>query len=147
LDLKKTIGDFDYDASDPEYFFSGPAKQLSLDGFPSASSYDETAAEAIVISTNGSFWLVNFIEELTVKIKSCHDPISKLNAIDFKYVTPNEFTPAQQTQRGNHYEFDQNYYVGSTGVDGTVKIWSLCDLEHQVNFLVPKEECLSIAMH
>jgi len=27
-DLKKTIGDFDYDASDPEYFFSGPEKKL-----------------------------------------------------------------------------------------------------------------------
>ena len=73
-DLKKTIGDFDYDASDPEYFFSGPEKKLQLDGFPSASHYDFTAAEAILISTNGSFWLVNFIEQLTVKLKSCHDP-------------------------------------------------------------------------
>lgn len=27
-ELKKTIGDFDYDASDPEYFFSGPEKKL-----------------------------------------------------------------------------------------------------------------------
>ena len=27
-DLKKTIGDFDYDASDAEYFFSGPVRKL-----------------------------------------------------------------------------------------------------------------------
>jgi hypothetical protein len=27
-DLKKTIADFDYDASDPEYFFSAPEKKL-----------------------------------------------------------------------------------------------------------------------
>lgn len=49
-ELKKTIGDFDYDASDPDYFFAGPEQTLTLDGFPSASHYDATAAEAFVIS-------------------------------------------------------------------------------------------------
>ena len=73
-ELKKTIGDFDYDASDPGYFFSGPEKKLQIDGFPSSSFYDSTATEAIIISSNSSFWLINCIEELTVKIKSCHDP-------------------------------------------------------------------------
>ena len=64
-----------------------------VDGFPSASFYDATASEAIVISTNGSFWLINFIEELTVKLKSCHDPTHNLNSLDFKYVSPNQFDP------------------------------------------------------
>ena len=88
-ELKKTIGDFDYDASDPEYFFSGLEKKIQIDGFPSSSFYDSTAAESIVISTNGSFWLINFIEELTVKLKSCHNPTHSLSSLDFKYVSPN----------------------------------------------------------
>jgi hypothetical protein len=73
-DLKKTIGDFDYDASDPDYFFAGPEKTITLDGYPSASHYDLTAAEALFISSNNTIWLVNFIESLTVKLKSCHEP-------------------------------------------------------------------------
>jgi hypothetical protein len=107
-ELKKTIGDFDYDASDPEYFFSGPEKKLQLDGFPSASSYDGIASEAIFISSNGSFWLVNFSEQLTVKLKSCHDPCHSLSSLDFKYVTPNQYTPDQQMAAGtsNLYDFD-----------------------------------------
>lgn len=88
-ELKKTIGDFDYDASDPDYFFAGPEKILTLDGYPSASHYDVTAAEALFISTNNSIWLVNFVEGITVKLKSCHEPTNKLNSVDFKYVSPN----------------------------------------------------------
>ena len=137
-DLKKTIGDFDYDASDAEYLFSGKVRKLQIDGFPSASFYDSTAAEAIFISSNGSFWLVNFIEELTVKLKSCHDPNHNLSSLDFKYVSPNQFNPEQQGAN-NQYEFDQNYLVGSTGKDGVVKVWNMFDLEHQMNFIVPKE--------
>ena len=90
-ELKKTIGDFDYDASDPNYFFAGPERTVMLDGFPSASHYDLTAAEALFISSNNSIWLVNFIESITVKLKSCHEPSSQLAAVDFKYISPNEF--------------------------------------------------------
>jgi len=90
-ELKKTIGDFDYDASDPDYFFAGKSKTLTLDGYPSASHYDGTAAEALFISTNNSIWIANFIEGITVKLKSCHEPLHELGAIDFKYVSPNEF--------------------------------------------------------
>jgi len=59
-----------------------------LDGPPSASFYDDTAVEAIVISKNNSIWLVNILESVTVKIKSCHAPTSDLRAVDFKYVSP-----------------------------------------------------------
>lgn len=93
-ELKKTIGDFDYDASDPDYFFAGKEKTITLDGYPSASYYDATAAEALFISTNNSIWLGNFIESMTVKLKSCHEPNNQLSAIDFKYVSPNEFHPS-----------------------------------------------------
>jgi hypothetical protein len=92
-ELKKTIGDFEYDASDPDYFFAGKEKTITLDGYPSASFYDSTAAEAIFISNNNSIWLANFIESLTVKLKSCHEPTSELSAIEYKYVSPNEFQP------------------------------------------------------
>lgn len=47
----------------------------------------------------------------------------------------------------NLYEFDKNYLVGSTGHDGVVKVWNMFDLEHNLNFIVPKEQCLCIAMH
>ena len=40
---------------------------------------------------------------------------------------------------GNEYEFDQNYLIGSTGKDGVVKVWQMFDLEHNINFIVPKE--------
>ena len=145
-ELKKTVDDFDYDAADPEYFFAGKEKVLTLDGFPSASALDFTAAEGIYISTNGSFWLVNFIEALTVKLKSCHSPAHPLQAVDYKYVSPNQFQPPQEDGNG-YYEFDQNYLVGSSGKDGCVKVWNMYDLEHCLNFIVPKEECLAIAMH
>ena len=73
-ELNKTIDDLDYDASDPNYFFKGPEQSLTLDGYPSASDYDPLASQAIVVSSNGSFWLVDFINQLTVKLKSCHNP-------------------------------------------------------------------------
>lgn len=28
-----------------------------------------------------------------------------------------------------------------------IKVWNMYDLEHCLNFIVPREECLSIAMH
>ena len=88
-ELKKTIADIDYDASDPNYFFAGKEQVLVLDGYPSASEYDGAAAEAIFVSTNGTFWLFNFIEGLTIKLKSCHSPEFPLACSDFKYVSPN----------------------------------------------------------
>jgi len=77
------------DSSDPEYYFSGGAKTLSLDGYPSASFYDPAANQAIFLSTNGSFWLFSLFEMGTVKLKSCHSPAFGIQkAVDFKYVTP-----------------------------------------------------------
>ena len=148
-ELKKTIADIDYDAADPGYFFAGQEQVLALDGYPSASEYDETAAEAIFVSTNGTFWLFNFLEGLTIKLKSCHDPEHPLASIDYKYVSPNQFQPEPCEREGNGglYEFDQNYLVGSAGTDGIIKVWNMYDLEHCLNFIVPKETCLSIAMH
>lgn len=146
-ELKKTIADIDYDASDPKYFFAGPEQVLALDGYPSASEYDSTAAEAIFVSTNGTFWLFNFLEGLTIKLKSCHSPDYPLVSADFKYVSPNQFQPEPSATNAGLYEFDQNYLVGSSGTDGIIKVWNLYDMEHCMNFMVPKEECLSIAMH
>lgn len=148
-ELKKTIGDIDYDAADPTYFFAGKAQILNLDGYPSASCYDETAAEAIYISTNGTFWLFNFLEGLTIKLKSCHSPEHPIQSVDYKYVSPNQFQPDPSERDANNglYEFDQNYLIGSSGKDGVIKVWNMYDLEHCLNFMVPKEECISIAMH
>mmetsp|Transcript_13826 Transcript_13826/g.13487 ORF Transcript_13826/g.13487 Transcript_13826/m.13487 type:complete len:123 (+) Transcript_13826:173-541(+) len=37
--------------------------------------------------------------------------------------------------------------IGTSGTDGILKLWNLFDLEFQLQFIVPKEECVSIAMH
>jgi len=37
--------------------------------------------------------------------------------------------------------------VGSTGKDGVVKLWNMFDFEFHLQFSVPKEECVAIAMH
>jgi hypothetical protein len=37
--------------------------------------------------------------------------------------------------------------VGSTGTDGVIKVWSMYDLEHNLNFMVPMEQCRALAMH
>lgn len=92
-ELKKTIADFDYDARDPDYFFAGKEKVLTIDGGPSGSFWDDTAAEAMIVSENNSIWLLNVLESVTVKIKSCHAPVGELSAIDFKYVSPNQYSP------------------------------------------------------
>jgi hypothetical protein len=64
-------------------------------------------------------------------------------------VTPNQFQPEQQRREdaSGMYEFDQNYMVASAGKDGVIKVWNMFDLEHIINFIVPKEECLAIACH
>ena len=41
--LKKVIDGIECDGGDPNKFFAGPSKKITLDGFPSASSYDESA--------------------------------------------------------------------------------------------------------
>lgn len=148
-DLNKTIADLDYDASDPNYFFAAKPTALLLDGYPSASDFNDTACEAIVATTNGSFWLCNFLEGLTVKLKSCHCPDYSMQAVDFKYVSPGQFQPTQSRRddRSGLYEFDQNYVIASAGKDGVIKVWNMFDLEHCLNFIVPKEECLCIAAH
>ena len=105
-ELKKTIADIDYDASNPAYFFAGQEQTLVLDGYPSASEYDSTAAEAIFVSTNGTFWLFNFLEGLTIKLKSCHSPEYPIATVDFKYVSPNQFQPEPSSTNAGLYEFD-----------------------------------------
>jgi hypothetical protein len=90
-ELNKTIMDLDYDASNPKYFFAGEEMTLLLDGYPSASDFDAIASQGIFVTTNGSFWLLNFHEGLTVKLKSCHSPEYPMQTVDFKYVSPNEF--------------------------------------------------------
>ena len=45
----------------------------------------------MALSSSGSIWYINFIEDATVKLKSCHNPNQSICSADFKYVSPNEF--------------------------------------------------------
>ena len=66
-------------------------------------------------------------------------------AADFKYISPNTFQ--KEDEEDQHYTFDQNYQIGSASTDGQLKVWNMYDLEYTQQFIVPKEKCLSIAMH
>jgi WD40 repeat protein len=37
--------------------------------------------------------------------------------------------------------------VASSGKDGVIKLWNMFDMEFQLQFIVPKEECITITMH
>jgi hypothetical protein len=58
----------------------------------------------MVLSTAGSIWYLNWIESATLRLKSCHSPTCAINSADFKYVSPNQFQVAEQTDQT--YSFD-----------------------------------------
>lgn len=58
----------------------------------------------MALSTAGSIWYLNFIENATLRIKSCHWPTSDICACDYKYVSPNEFNIEEEQEDG--YTFD-----------------------------------------
>ena len=45
----------------------------------------------MTLSTSGSIWYLNWIENATLRLKACHSPNHTICAADFKYVSPNEF--------------------------------------------------------
>lgn len=60
----------------------------------------------MALSTSGSIWYLNWIENATLRLKACHSPNHTICAADFKYVSPNEF---QLEDQDSAYVFDQNY--------------------------------------
>lgn len=97
-------------------------------------------------SAAGTIWFLSWPEMQTVKLKSCHSPLSKINTSDYKYIPPSQFQIYQD--QDEFYQFDQNYIIASSGgQDGIIKLWNMFDQEFHVQFIVPKEECVAIAMH
>mmetsp|Transcript_6192 Transcript_6192/g.10040 ORF Transcript_6192/g.10040 Transcript_6192/m.10040 type:complete len:83 (+) Transcript_6192:4406-4654(+) len=82
----------------------------------------------MVLSTSGSIWYLSFIEGITIRLKSCHNPKKHITSLDFKYVSPNEFDI--QEEQDQVYTFDQNYQVTSASSDGLIKLWNMYDLEY-----------------
>ena len=37
--------------------------------------------------------------------------------------------------------------IATAGKDGVIKLWTMYDSEFLLQFIVPKEECVAIAMH
>ncbi|MEC8427913.1 MAG: hypothetical protein VXZ35_05770 [Pseudomonadota bacterium] len=70
----------------------------------------------MALSTSGSIWYLNYVEDATLRLKSCHWPTSDISAIDYKYVSPNEFNIEDEQDDG--YTFDQNYQIASASSDG-----------------------------
>ena len=60
-----------------------------------------------MLSTSGSIWYLSWIENVTLRLKYCHNPQEKIRCADFKYVSPSEFNISEEQDQ--HYTFDQNY--------------------------------------
>lgn len=79
-----------FDRCDPNSLFLSKETKITLDGFISAISYDESGSECIVATTSGSIWFASWLEGgHTVKIKSCHSPLHEIKCLDYKYLPPN----------------------------------------------------------
>jgi hypothetical protein len=97
-------GDKEYSSSNPYNFFIGVEKTLQLDGNVKSSSYNDTGHCLIVLSTSGSIWYLSWIENCTLRLKYCHNPVEKVCSSDFKYVSPSEFNITDDQDQ--HYTFD-----------------------------------------
>ena len=118
---------------------------LSIDGLIISSTFDQTGNQMIALSSTGSIWYLSWIEQATLRLKSCHNPQNMICCADFKYVSPSEFNI--QKEQDQLYSFDQNYQISTASSDGQMKLWNMHDLEYSQQFIVPKEECIYIAMH
>lgn len=132
--------------ADPTFLFAEPEQQLSFDGKPVALSCDPATLlnEFLVSTSAGTLWLGSWAEGATVKVKACHAPHQPINLCEFKYVSPSLFQVESQV---DDFHFDQNYLVASSGQDGVIKLWSMFDLDFKLQFLVPKEQCVAVALH
>ena len=138
-------GDKEYSPHNPYNFFMGLEATLSVDGNITSSCYDDTGNQAMVLSNSGSIWYLSWIEDVTLRLKYCHNPMHHIGCSDFKYVSPSEFNIDEEQDQ--LYQFDQNYQIATASSDGQIKCWNMHDLEYCQQFIVPKEECISIAMH
>ena len=70
----------------------------------------------MALSTSGSIWYLSWIEDVTLRLKSCHDPNKVITCADFKYVSPSEFNI--EREQDQLYTFDQNYQISTASSDG-----------------------------
>uniref|UniRef100_A0A7S3CLA5 Uncharacterized protein n=1 Tax=Strombidium rassoulzadegani TaxID=1082188 RepID=A0A7S3CLA5_9SPIT len=138
-------GDKEYSQYNPFNLFMGRQEQLTIDGLFKSTFYDDTGNQIMALSTAGSIWYLNWVEKVTLKLKSCHNPTISICSADYKYVSPNEFAIAEEQDQ--YYTFNQNYQVATASSDGQIKLWNMHDLEYNQQFIVPKEQCTFIAMH
>ena len=85
-------GDKEYSAYNPFNFFMGVESKLSIDGNVKSSFYDDTGSQQFLLSTSGSIWYLSWIENVTLRLKYCHNPQQRVRCADFKYVSPSEFS-------------------------------------------------------
>lgn len=109
-------GDKEFSPTNPYNFFMGVESTLSLDGNVKSSFYNDTGHTQLMLSTSGSIWYLSWIENVTLRLKYCHNPFEKIIASDFKYVSPSEFNVTEEPD--SHYTFDQNYQVSTSTTDG-----------------------------
>lgn len=67
-------GDKEYSAYNPFNFFIGIESKLTIDGNFKSTFYDDTGNQIIVLSSSGSIWYLSWIDNATLRLKSCHNP-------------------------------------------------------------------------
>ena len=127
--------------------FCGQECSLLLDGETKWIFLNELTAEGFVTTKSGTIWFIDWELETTLKINSFHINTSSLWKFGYKYVSPSEFEISEKKGDELDYEFDKNYYVMSSSSDGVLKLWNMYTSEQMMQFVVPKEQCTSLAIH
>lgn len=127
--------------------FCSQEETLMLDGITKCTFLNELSAEGFVTTVNGTIWFIDWQMQTTLKINSFHSNTSKICGFGFKYVSPSEFEISEKKGEEINYEFDKNYHIMSTSSDGILKFWNMHTSEQIMQFVVPKEQCTSLAIH
>ncbi|XP_022092508.1 WD repeat-containing protein 90-like isoform X1 [Acanthaster planci] len=95
--------------------------EMSLDGTVTAAEFDDTMDIGVVGTTSGTLWYINWVERSCIRIVSSH--IGKVNSI----------------------VFSASDYFASCDDDGSLRLYTLTDLEQTLQFQVLDQSCHCMA--
>ncbi|XP_077979468.1 WD repeat-containing protein 90-like [Glandiceps talaboti] len=96
--------------------------EMCLDGGIVSASFDDTLDMGIVGTTAGTLWYINWIERTSIRLVSSH--VNLVNDIVFD---------------------ESEQYFASCADDGSLKVWSINDMEQKIQFQVSDQACNCLA--
>ncbi|XP_070579992.1 WD repeat-containing protein 90-like isoform X2 [Ptychodera flava] len=96
--------------------------EMTLDGGITGAGFDDTMDMGIVGTTAGTLWYINWIERTSIRLVSSH--MNMVNDIVFN---------------------DSEQYFASCADDGSLKVWSMNDMEQKLQFQVADQACTCLA--